>query len=66
MSGPDWHGWCLDPAAGSLHVGHLPERKSVCLYLVRGSVLDVLAYFRDEDSARTALAWLDDFAEVSS
>jgi hypothetical protein len=63
MTARDWHGWSRqDSDRGAMHVGMLPGRKSVCLYTVRGSVLDVLAYFRDEDHAWDALAWLDDFA----
>ena len=29
----------------------LPNRKSKCLYIQRGAVMDILAYFRDDDSA---------------
>lgn len=59
----EWHGWSRrDSDHGALHVGYLPERKSVCLYTVRGSVLDVHAYFRSEKHAETVLRWLDNFS----
>lgn len=55
----DWHGFQLGDR-GTLHVGPLPTRKSVALYLIQGSVMHVLAYFRDETEARRCLAFLDD------
>lgn len=59
----DWHGWSRrDSEHGALHIGELPGRKSVCLYSVVGSVLDVHAYFRTPEHAERVLAWLDDFA----
>lgn len=54
----DWHGWRTP--AGTLHIGPLPQRKSVCLYLIQGSVMSVKAYFRDEDSARELMSFLDE------
>lgn len=52
-----WHGWGM--ADWSLHVGTLPGRKSVCLYSHIGSVVEPLAYFRDDESAFRALEMLD-------
>ena len=54
----EWHGWSRGDVA--LHIGYLPGRKSVCLYVVRGGRLDVLAYFRNEQAAWHALATLDE------
>lgn len=52
-----WHGWGGD--GWSLHVGPLPGRKSVCLYSHIGSIVEPLAYFRDDESAFRALAMFD-------
>lgn len=55
----DWHGWSGHYPDGStsatLHIGPLPGRKSICMYKVDGSLLRVLAYFRDEQVARETL-----------
>lgn len=62
MSTPDlteWHGWSRVPSA-SLHIGRLPGRKSLCLYVMRGAVVEVLAYFANEERARLALATIDE------
>ena len=61
----NWHGWSkqrygLPSNPRSLHVGHLPGRKSVCLYSVNGSVLTVLAYFRNEDTAVRTMRLIDE------
>lgn len=53
----DWHGWRVRGMA--LHVGPLPGRKSICLYRLDGSVIDVLAYFKSEQQARKCLEFLD-------
>lgn len=58
--GFEWHGWGLsDSSIPSLHVGHLPGRKSLALYVTDTSVIRTLAYFRDEESAKEALKVLD-------
>ena len=57
MSEDDWHGWRVNGM--SLHVGHLPGRKSVCLYRLDSTRIEVLAYFRSEDHARRCLEVLD-------
>lgn len=54
----DWHGFQFGEL-GTLHIGPLPTRKSIALYLIQGSVMHVLAYFRDEDEARRLLSFLD-------
>lgn len=58
----DWHGWRI--GSDALHVGHLPGRKSACLYTVthvepHGAVMDILAYFCSEDHAQQCLDLLD-------
>lgn len=58
----EFHGWLVN-GLGALHVGRLPGRKSICLYLIDGSVLTPLAYFRDEEKARLALGWMDALAD---
>jgi hypothetical protein len=57
----DWHGWSISEDK-AIHVGHLPGRKSVCLYTMEGSVLKVRAYFRSEQDAREFLEALDSLA----
>ncbi len=55
----DWHGWGFSNEKTALHIGKLPNRKQVCLYIIEGSVLEPLAYFRTEESARRALALIE-------
>lgn len=43
----------------TLYVGHLPGRRSVAVYIVRGSVMEVVAYCRSEDAARSLIAALE-------
>lgn len=54
----EWHGWQI-PGKGALHVGPLPGRKSICVYTVQGTVLQVHAYARSEDEAWELLQFLD-------
>lgn len=57
---PDWHGLSVSGTKlGAMHVGPYPGRKAIALYHVSAHESRVLAYFRDEDSARVALDWLD-------
>lgn len=54
-------GWQLvtldgEPISPALHIGKLPGRKRIALYIVDGSVLTPLAYFRDQEAAETAFA----------
>ena len=60
-----WHGWSreLEPYTGrTLHIGPLPNRKSICLYTMdyrEGAVMYVHAYFRNMEEAVRALELLD-------
>lgn len=58
----DWHGWGSDGKA--VHIGPLPGRKSICLYVVDGSVMRTLAFFRSEKEAAEALRWIDWLANL--
>lgn len=53
----DWHGWSIGETA--IHVGPLPGRKSVCLYVMEGTVLRTLAFFKSKAEADAALKLLD-------
>lgn len=59
----DWHGWST--GAMTLHVGPLPGRKSIALYLAdkANATSWPLAYFSDEDKAWECLVFLDAFAD---
>ena len=62
MTKTEWHGWKRDNLL--VAVGHLPGRKSACLYVEEenvygGAVIEVLAYFADETRARHALEAID-------
>ena len=63
------HGWgikdLLTGESESIHVGRLPGRKSVALYALNGSVLDVLAYFKSQTAAERALDILDRLIKIS-
>ena len=48
----------------SLHIGPMRGRKSICLYEDRGSVVEALAYFRNDGAARKAMALLDVMARL--
>ena len=54
----EWHGWSRD-GVGAIHVGPLPGRKSICVYTIQGSVLNVHAYCRNEEDAKSLLDFLD-------
>ena len=65
----DWHGWAKaytspavpggERAKVALHIGPMPGRKGIALYVIDGNVGDPLAYFRNEAAAIRALAMLD-------
>ena len=72
-----WHGWhmvtpshpggrrvCSSPR-GALHIGPLPRRQGIALYLEATTGIKVLAYFRDEEAAALALDFLDRMAGVN-
>jgi len=52
-----WHGFKITHVGGeeSLHIGPLPGRKSICLYRVEKSGIEVLAFFQTERKAFDAL-----------
>lgn len=54
----DWHGWRVDDV-GILHVGPLPGRKSICVYVIEGSVMTPVAYCRSEDDGDRLVRFLD-------
>ena len=45
-------GWLFENDGVQLHVGHLPGRKRPCVYMIDGSVLSVLAFCKDDESAQ--------------
>ena len=53
----EWHGWSR--GSTSLHIGKLPGRKRVCLYVLDGAILTPLAYFTTEVDARTCMQAID-------
>ncbi|MDP9143663.1 MAG: hypothetical protein M3N43_03040 [Actinomycetota bacterium] len=57
----EWGGFTIagDVDRGSLHIGPVPGRKQVALYLNKPTSFSVLAYFKDEAGAQEALAWMD-------
>lgn len=55
----EWHGWSRGEGP-AIHIGRLPGRKSICLYISDGSVVTPVAYFRDEEGARRALDLLNE------
>lgn len=61
----DWHGYRVgDPKFGlSLQIGTLPDRKSVCLYVLQQddntASIQVLAHFRSAEAAEVAQNLLD-------
>jgi len=65
-----WHGWMVPVLDSSLHVGHLPGRKSLSLYVEvtheGDNYIDVLAYFRNEHYAQAGLIFLDELVRGRS
>ena len=65
----DWHGYRVltkwHPTGKtintnpSLHIGPLPGRKGIALYLESLPEIEILAYFKSEDAAGKALAFMD-------
>ena len=58
-----WHGWELR-GYGAIHVGYLPHRKRPCLYIHKDGIVESLASFRDEETAKKMLYWLDVLVQV--
>lgn len=56
----DFHGWRIGGKA--LHVGYLPGRKQICLYVLDAGTLRTLAFFRTREQALEALEMVDKIA----
>lgn len=54
----EWHGWSRG-AGEAIHIGRIPGRKRVMIYLVEGSVVTTLGSFTSEEYAKKALDALD-------
>lgn len=54
-----WHGWKKNGFASSLHIGVVPGRKQVCVYMQNGSSLEIMGYFRNRVAARAVLDFID-------
>lgn len=63
MTDREWHGWRISGKA--LHVGELPGRKQVCLYVMDGSTIRTLAFFKTEEQAGEAIDMLDKIANAT-
>ena len=61
-----WHGWSLAGHDESLHIGALPGRSQVALYINRNAEIEILAYFRSEEMARKMLLYLDEFTDLAN
>ena len=56
-----WHAWrCTQKRA--LGIGPVPGRKSLALYVQRGSTKEPVAYFTSDEAASEALELLGDLA----
>ena len=55
------HGWRIKEGAQELHIGHLPGRKQICLYIINGNIISVLAFFKKPRLATLTLEILDKF-----
>lgn len=57
------HGYVFDAeddrSEESIYIDHTPGRKQVCLFEMKGGEMAVLAYFKDDEKAAKALAWVD-------
>jgi hypothetical protein len=69
----DWHGWRVSDASaantnthGALHIGPVPERTRVALYLDEGTQSTVLAYFVNAEAAAKALEFIDFMASAAN
>lgn len=62
MGKPKKHLW--DDENRALYVGHLPGRKSVCLYYTLPGLVIPLAWFRGEEEAREAMSMIDHLARL--
>jgi hypothetical protein len=56
----NYHGWAREHKSHpALHIGELPGRKSIVLYIDHGVVITPLAYFTSPEQAAEAMAILD-------
>ena len=53
---PEWYGGGIGDTV--LHIGPLPGRKQVALYMLKGASMTPLAYFVDETAAKQALEFI--------
>lgn len=60
-----WHGWSLGRTTNeAFHIGRLPGRKRVALYLEYGSGFRPLAYFENEKDAQMVVEFIDKLARL--
>lgn len=58
-----WHWWSLGRTTNeAFHIGRLPGRKRVALYLQYGSRSRPLAYFQNEKDALAVIEFMDKLA----
>ena len=57
----EWHGYAVGDK--QLHIGRLPGRKQVCLYIQNGGSIYTVAFFKTEAIARETLLLLDGIAQ---
>ena len=64
--GHRWHGWRMDgdPDGYSIHIGNLPGRKKVALYMEDDDHFKVLAYFQSDEAAEEMAEWVDRLQEA--
>jgi len=67
MSGTKYHSWEteIDGKRIAIGVSEMPDRKTPCLYITRGTILSPLAYFRSEERAMEFLEVLDLFIKAT-
>jgi hypothetical protein len=59
----DFHGWRIGGKA--LHVGELPGRKQVCLYVQDAGTIRTLAFFKTRERALEGLEMVDKIAAAT-
>jgi hypothetical protein len=67
MSGTKYHSWetKIDGKRIAIGVSEIPDRKTPCLYVMEGTILFPLAYFRSESRAKKFLEILDSFIKIA-
>jgi hypothetical protein len=64
----DFHCWVTRIGSGErigIGVTQMPDRKQPCLYVMEGTILFPLAYFRSESRAKKFLEVLDLFIKIT-